>query len=162
MTVPKPILALSALLGLLAGLSAKPAGGVLPAISPGQEQEAPNFELVGQIESEPGVRLKGFFSQVVLRGAYHPVLLQTVTNLGGAFKFKKVRAGTYVLTASTPRHGTSTRTIEITPSFADSKGRVRTSIQPCRWGYSRIARRGGGNGDGRLRPVAFAKRSRPR
>ena len=128
-TVPKPILALFALLGLVAGLSAKPTGGVLLAISPGQEQEAPKFELVGQIESEPGVRLKGFFSQVILRGAYHPFLRQTVTNLGGVFKFKKVGAGTYVLTATTPRNGTSTRTIEITPSFADSKGRVRTSIQ---------------------------------
>ena len=124
-TVPKPILAVSALLGFLAGVLC----ANLLAASPGQEQEVPRFQLLGQIESEPGVPLRGFFSNVVLRGAYHPFFLKTLTNLEGAFKFKKVRAGTYVLTATTPRNETSTRTIEITPSFADSKGRVRTSIQ---------------------------------
>ena len=127
-TVPKLIFALASLLGLLAGLSAKPEGGTLQPFSANREQAAPNLRLVGQIESEPGVRLTGVFSKVVLRGAYHPFFLETFTNLGGRFKFTKVPAGTYVLTATTPRNWTSARTVEITPSFADSKGRVETSI----------------------------------
>ena len=125
-TAPTFKLAVAVLFGLACGLS-KPGDTVLAA-SPGQPQEVARFELLGQLQSEPGVRLKGFFSQVVLRGAYRPFFLTTVTNQGGRFKFSKVPAGTYVLTAKTRRHGTSARTIEITPSFADSKGRVETSI----------------------------------
>ncbi len=126
-TVPSLTLALAGLLGLPGLLCAKPGNSLAPA--PSQEQEAPTLELLGQIETEPGVRLKGFFSNVVLRGAYHPFSLKTVTNLGGRFKFKQIPAGTYVLTVMTPRHGSSSRTIAVTTSFADSKGQVHTSIQ---------------------------------
>ncbi len=126
-TAPTFKLALAALLGLPVGLCAKPENTLLTA-APGQK-DVPTFQLVGQIEAEPGVRLKGFFSNVVLRGAYHPFFLKTVTNLGGRFKFKQVPAGTYVLTVTTPRNGSSARTIAVTPSFADSKGQVHTSIQ---------------------------------
>ena len=127
MTAPTFTLALAALLGLPGLLCAKPGNNLAPA--PSREQEASTFELLGQIETEPGVRLTGFFSAVVLRGAYHPFSLHTVTSLGGRFKFKQVPAGTFVLTVTTPRHGSSSRTIAVTPSFADSKGRVHTSIQ---------------------------------
>ena len=127
-TAPTFTLALAALLVLSGVLCAKP-GNTLLTAAPGQKQDVPTLQLLGQIETEPGVRLKGFFSNVVLRGAYHPFSLKTVTNLGGRFKFKKVPAGTYVVTVTTPRNGSSSRTIAVTTSFADSEGRVHTSIQ---------------------------------
>ena len=111
-TAPTFTLALAALLGLPGLLCAKPGNHLAPALS--QEQEVPTFQLLGQIETEPGVRLKGFFSNVVLRGAYHPFSLQTVSSLGGRFKFLQVPAGTYVLTVTTPRNGFYSRTIAVT------------------------------------------------
>lgn len=127
LTAPPFTLALAALLGVPGLLCAKPESNRAPA--PSQKQETPTFQLLGQIETEPGVRLKGFFSNVVLRGAYRPFSLKTVTNLGGRFKFKRIPAGTYVLTVATPRHGSSSMTIAVTASFADPKGQVHTSIQ---------------------------------
>ena len=68
------------------------------------------------------------FSAVTLSNAYRPFRLNTLTDLSGRFKFKKVPEGTYILTVSIPRKRTSTRTIEMTPSFADSKNRIRVTV----------------------------------
>ena len=121
-------LLLAAWLGLQGGLPASP-WATSPAGTPEEpEQRLRKFELRGQLESAPGVRLKRMFSQVSLRGADHPIRLSTITDLNGRFKFKKVPEGTYIITVLTPSKRTSTRTIQMTPSFADSKGRIRTSI----------------------------------
>ena len=120
------------LLVALCCLSGEPAGNPSPATTAGsaaiQEKKGRQFELQGQLASHLGVRLTRVFSAVTLSNAYRPFRLNTLTDLSGRFKFKKVPEGTYILTVSIPRKRTSTRTIEMTPSFADSKNRIRVTV----------------------------------
>jgi tetratricopeptide (TPR) repeat protein len=78
---------------------------------------AADFELIGQLQPEQAVL-------VYLHGATMPFSASTEADSTGQFRFRKLQAGTYVLTVSGPQ-----RTVEVGPSLADSKRRVRITIQ---------------------------------
>lgn len=65
---------------------------------------------------------------VVLHGTEYPFADQTWTDLGGRFKFKNIPAGTYTLSANVPRLGRKTLSVDVSASFADSRGRVHQII----------------------------------
>ena len=65
---------------------------------------------------------------VVIRstnGSYHK---QTFTGSDGKFKFKKLEPGHYTIYVFHRRLGETRRSVEVTPSFADEKGRVETVV----------------------------------
>ena len=85
------------------------------------------YELVGKLVRSDGRPFGRMIPVVFLQSVPTPFAARTTAN-GGEFKFKKLPAGTYSLIISAPRSGEMTKTIEIGPSFADSKGRVILTI----------------------------------
>jgi len=57
-----------------------------------------------------------------------PFASRATADLKGKFKFKKLPPGTYVVMVAVPRSRPLRKTVEVGPSFADSKGRVATTI----------------------------------
>ncbi len=86
------------------------------------------FELQGEVHAEPGVRLKWARALVTLQGAWTPFTAQTWTDLGGRFRFRKLPAGLYNLTAQFPRRGIRRESVDISASLADDRGRIRHTI----------------------------------
>ena len=78
---------------------------------------AANFELIGQLEPEQGV-------VVYLHGATMPFRATAEADLNGRFRFRRLPAGTYVLMV-----GALQRTVEVGPSLADAKHRVKIRIR---------------------------------
>lgn len=66
---------------------------------------------------------------VFLHGATLPYNSMSPVALDGKFKFKKLFAGSYVLIIAVPGQGEMRRTIDVSPSLADKKGRVRETIR---------------------------------
>ena len=97
----------------------------LPA-QDGQARQA--FELQGEVHLEAGGRLRRARALVTLHGAWTPFAAQTWTDLGGRFKFSKLPAGLYNLTAEVPRRGVRRESVDISASLADDRGRIRRII----------------------------------
>ncbi len=90
-----------------------------PVAIPATEQK---LELRGQVA--PPFR----WVPVVIRsttGSYHK---QTLTGADGKFKFKKLDPGHYTIHVFHRRLGETRHSVEVTPSFADEKGRVATVV----------------------------------
>src|SRR5258708_26438477 len=94
--------------GLLLGLAA-----VLPA--------AETFDLSGELQPRA-------FIVISIFGVTTPFIGHTFSELDGHFKFKKLKPGTYQLTLNSRRRGEARQTIEIGPSLANAKGRVKITL----------------------------------
>ena len=82
----------------------------------------PQLELRGRIEPpQPAA--------VALYGAVTPFHRRTFSDPKGRFAFKKVPAGSYTVAVFHPRLGESRTTVEVTPSFADQRGRVEVTVR---------------------------------
>jgi tetratricopeptide (TPR) repeat protein len=86
------------------------------------------YELTGKILQENGTPFPRRVPVVFLHGTTTPFYLQTLAARDGQFKFKKLPAGAYLLTAAVPRVGELSKTIEVGPAFADSKQVVVTKL----------------------------------
>jgi Flp pilus assembly protein TadD len=84
------------------------------------------YELSGKILQEDGNPYPATKIEVVLHGAVTPFHAETFAGRDGQFKFKKLPAGTYTLIVYIPRVGENRKTVEVGPSFADSKRVVET------------------------------------
>ena len=82
------------------------------------------YEYRGRVLQPDGKTFRDALARAFLQGATTPFTTQTLAGVDGKFKFKKLRAGMYTLILSVPLWGEMRRTIEIGPSFADSKGRI--------------------------------------
>ncbi len=65
---------------------------------------------------------------VGLQAADRPFHAQTLSNLKGHFRFKKLKPGGYALIVFHPLWGEQRRSVEVTPSFADNKNRVEVTF----------------------------------
>ncbi len=92
--------------------------GVLAVPLAGQE-----LELRGRVEPAPGK-----FASVMLHGSDFPFEADTVSDHKGRFKFKNLDAGQYTVIVFLPGRGQCRRTVAVTPSFADDRGRVEVTI----------------------------------
>ena len=81
----------------------------------------PQFELHGTVSPPQRV-------VVTLYGIATPFHRRAFSGSRGRFSFKRVPSGIYTVSVSHPRLGESHTTIEITKSFADTRGRVETSV----------------------------------
>ena len=87
-------------------------------------EKTKRFTFVGEVHTDEG-RIRRTRALITIRGAFEPFYDQFWTDLGGNFKYKNLPAGTYVVTADTIELGRKRETVEISSSFADSKGQVR-------------------------------------
>jgi len=81
-----------------------------------------NLELKGQIF--PPLRS----AWVGLQAADRPFRTQTLSDLKGRFRFKKLEPGGYSLIVFHPRWGEQRRSVEVTPSFADDRNRIEVTF----------------------------------
>jgi tetratricopeptide (TPR) repeat protein len=86
------------------------------------------YELRGRVLQPDGKTFRDALARVFLQGATTPFTTRTVAGVDGKFKFKKLRAGMYTLIIAVPLWGEMRRTLEIGPSFADSKGRIEETF----------------------------------
>jgi Tfp pilus assembly protein PilF len=86
------------------------------------------YELFGKILQESGKPFPMMDSVVFLHGTRTPFYAQASVARDGQFKFKKLPAGAYMLTAAVPLVGEMSKTVEVGPSFADSKRVVVTEL----------------------------------
>ncbi len=82
------------------------------------------FQLAGKIVGSDSKAFPGNPPVVFLQSALTPFCTRTVAGVDGSYRFKDLRPGMYSLIIAVPLGGETIRTIEIGPSFADSKGRV--------------------------------------
>jgi tetratricopeptide (TPR) repeat protein len=101
---------------------------LLAASSLGANSQTRKFELNGKIVQSDGKPFQGVTPQVFLHGSLTPFATQTLAGVDGRFKFKNLLAGPYTLIAAVPRAGELYRTVEISSSLADSKGRITTTL----------------------------------
>jgi tetratricopeptide (TPR) repeat protein len=87
------------------------------------------YELHGTLLDQSGQPLRADNATVQLTEPYGSADLSTLANLAGGFRFKKVPAGVYILTAFIPRIARTRRTIEVGPSFADGKGKIGITLR---------------------------------
>lgn len=84
-----------------------------------------SFELRGKIDFSDGTKPEGRLSAVVfLEGTTFPFSRNVLVGPSGKFKFKDLRQAMYRIAIYVPQSGTMEKTVEVSPSFADSKGRV--------------------------------------
>jgi tetratricopeptide (TPR) repeat protein len=86
------------------------------------------FQVVGRILQGDGVPFRDTIPVVFLHGTLAPFSAQAPVGPDGRFRFKKIPAGTYTLSAAVPRLGEKRKTIEVGASFADSNANVIADI----------------------------------
>jgi tetratricopeptide (TPR) repeat protein len=86
------------------------------------------YELAGRILQENGSPFPAKKMDVILHGAVAPYHAQTLAGSDGKFKFKKLPAGTYTLIVYIPKMGEQRRTVEVSPSLANSKRVVEAKL----------------------------------
>lgn len=86
------------------------------------------YEFVGKIVQIDGKPFRGVAPVIFLQGAVTPFTASTLAGPTGEFKFRKLLPGMYTLIISVPQVGTMQKTIEIGPSFADAKKRIKTTF----------------------------------
>lgn len=82
------------------------------------------YEFRGRVLQPNGKTFRDALARAFLQGATTAFTTATLAGVDGKFKFKKLRPGMYTLILVVPLWGEMRRTIEIGPSFADSKGRI--------------------------------------
>lgn len=91
--------------------------------------------VVGGLASEQQtLTIEGKFTppavgSISLHGATTPFVTSTLSHANGSFRFRRVEPGTYTLNVFVPGRGELRRTVVVTPSTADSRGRVRITIE---------------------------------
>ena len=90
---------------------------ILAGIASGRE-----LELQGVIEPAPASAF------VTLRGGDFPFHAETFSQSNGRFRFKKLVAGSYTVSIFVPGAGEVRRTVAVSDSLADAKGRVFVTI----------------------------------
>jgi tetratricopeptide (TPR) repeat protein len=93
-----------------------------------QTSSGPVYQLVGKVVPSDSKLFRNITLVVFLHSSLTPFSVRTFTDSDGGFKFKSLRPGLYTLIVAAAMTGEVTRTIEIGPSFADSKGRVFTTV----------------------------------
>ena len=81
----------------------------------------PLYQLWGQV-APPGR------ASVSLYGATNPFTVTTLSDNAGRFRFKKLQPGTYTVAVLIPARGEARVTAEVGPGTADSRRRVRLSL----------------------------------
>jgi len=94
----------------------------------GASPDKDSYRLVGTILQEDGKPFKDVTPVVFLHGALTPFSAQTQAGPDGRFTFNNLPASTYTMIVAVPRAGELRRTVEVGPSFADSKRRVTVTI----------------------------------
>jgi hypothetical protein len=87
------------------------------------------YQLVGKVLRADGRAFSDVTPVMFLHGAVRPFTARALAAPDGQFKFKDIPAGTYTLVAALPRIGETRKTVEVGPSFADSKGRVTVTFE---------------------------------
>ena len=87
-----------------------------------------SYEFRGRVLQPDGKPFRAAAAVAFLQGATTPFTTRTLADVSGNFKFKKLRPGMYTLIIAVPLWGEMRRTIEVGPSFADSKGRIETTF----------------------------------
>ncbi len=95
----------------------------------GPASEKGSFRLAGTVLGDDGKPLRRVIPVVFLNGALTPFASQTQAGRDGKFTFKNLSAGTYTLGVYVPRAGEVQKTIEVGPSFADSKRTIRFTVK---------------------------------
>lgn len=90
--------------------------------------ERNEFQLVGRVLDADGDPVREEGTAIFLQGAITPFSAQSQLEGGGVFKFRNLPAGTYVLIVEVPRAGEMRKTIEVGPSFADSRRRIAVTL----------------------------------
>jgi Tfp pilus assembly protein PilF len=85
------------------------------------------YQLKGKV-LQPNGSSFGRWSLIFLTSANAPFSTHAIGDIGGSFEFKNLSPGTYNLTVAMPRIGEITRTIVISPNFADAKKIVRMKV----------------------------------
>jgi tetratricopeptide (TPR) repeat protein len=98
------------------------------ALVPQASAQRNKFELIGKILQSDGKPFQEVTPVVFLHGSLTPFSTQTQVGGNGQFKFKNLLAGPYTLIAAVPRAGELQKTVTVSPSLADSKGRVYTTL----------------------------------
>lgn len=93
-----------------------------PLLSGNPPSDARKLDLHGKIE--PPERTK-----VMLFGVGRPFRDETKSDAEGRFQFQDLKPGSYTVALFHPRRGELQRTVEVTESFADQKGRVSTTVR---------------------------------
>ncbi len=93
------------------------------------KESARLFEFHGQILGDNQKTIRNPEPVVFLHGATLPYSSHSRVGLDGKFKFQKLLAGSYVLVVDVPGGGEMRQTVEIGPSFADKKGRIREVVR---------------------------------
>lgn len=86
------------------------------------------FELTGEVRLQLPRKPRRLVAYVALQGNTIPYFSYTWTSFDGKFKFKRLPPGSYSLYVEVRRRGEKRLTVEVSPSFADSKGRVRQEV----------------------------------
>jgi predicted Zn-dependent protease len=102
---------------------------ILDAVPAGASFDKGSYRLSGTILQEDGKPFRNATPMVFLQGAVTPFSAQTQAGPDGRFVFKNLSAATYTLIVDVPLAGEVRRTVEVGPSFADSKGRVTIAIK---------------------------------
>ena len=79
------------------------------------------YEVSGRISPEGP-------ASVTLFGATHPFTASTFTDENGRFHFKKLVPASYTVAVFQPGRGEARQTIEVGPSLADSRNRIRVTL----------------------------------
>ncbi len=100
----------------------------LVLVPAGAPHEKDSFQLIGTLLSQDGKPFTGVAPLIFLQGAVTPFSARTLAARDGTFKFKKLRAAVYTLIVAVPREGEIRKTVEVGPSFADSKNQVSVTV----------------------------------
>ena len=96
----------------------------LPKTSIGKSQEM-DFEFQGQVVLSDGESFPGVGQLIILEALQLPFRKSFRVGPRGLFKVEKLPQSTYRMTILIPGIGEMKRTVEIGPSFADEKGRIK-------------------------------------
>ena len=91
--------------------------------------EQKTYQVVGKVLRSGGQPFAEGIPVMFLHGAVTPFVARALAAADGQFKFKDIPAGTYMLIAAVPNIGETRKTVEVGPSFADSKGRVTVTFE---------------------------------
>jgi tetratricopeptide (TPR) repeat protein len=92
------------------------------------QKAARNFELEGRLLDEQNKPFKGVTPVVFLQGITTPYTATRPVDRAGSFKFKNLAPTVYTLVAIVPKGGELRRTVDIGPSQADEKGRLKITV----------------------------------
>jgi tetratricopeptide (TPR) repeat protein len=102
---------------------------VLAGCAAAYPQEKGRYQLIGKVLQGNGKVFHGVTPVAYLNGTLMPFVERTLVGPDGKFEFKNLRKGIFTLTVMVPRVGELSKTVDVGPSFADSKGAIQTTMQ---------------------------------